>query len=201
MLMMLKTYFKDSFGFAIRCIWIVVIIIPSLWVFLEVLHSAGILSKMDLPAWVQAIGSILAIFYSVRIANAQHKKNIELRYADEVAQYQKLVGYAAFVIAGMKETVSLLKSRDSDVTNLKRHISILEESASVLKEVGIDSIKNLDLSITWIQLRHVLSDFINEALKEGTVEAIVRLRLHHMERSVQRAEELESEMLVASENL
>lgn len=156
---------------------------------------------MDVPAWVQAIGSILAIIYAVRIADAQHAKNSERVRIEEVEQYQKLVGYVGFVKNGMSAAVMSLTSVEANVVDLKRYVALLQDSAEVLSQVGLDNVKNMELAITWIHFRHILFDFINEASKEDELSSVIEFRLPHMQLSLERAETCEKEMLEMSDNI
>ncbi|MGY2135281.1 hypothetical protein ACW9I8_01520 [Pseudomonas reactans] len=199
--MSIKSDLTASSGFAIRCLWGCLIVVPSVWVLLEALNDSGALAHMDVPAWVQAIGSILAIIYAVRIADAQHAKNSERVRIEEVEQYQKLVGYVGFVKNGMSAAVMSLTSVEANVVDLKRYVALLQDSAEVLSQVGLDNVKNMELAITWIHFRHILFDFINEASKEDDLSSVIEFRLPHMQLSLERAEACEKEMLEMSDNI
>jgi hypothetical protein len=150
---------------------------------------------------VQAVGSILAIVYAVNISNSQHKRAQDLRREEALAQLQRLAGFFGYVIGGMSATVEHLESESPDLANAHRHIELLEESSAVLKGIGLDGIRNIELSSSWIKLRFVLSDFIGVAKKGATIDDLKNNYLPHMKRSLERAERCQSEVLELGESV
>lgn len=183
---------------AVFCPW------PSAHNVLMLLTAIFLLSLINLTAsewasWVQAVGSILAIMYAVNIANSQHRRSEKLRRDEIASQYQRLVGIVGFSLGGMTTTVEYLESGKSDMEDLSRHIELLEESAAVIKGVGLDGIRHIELSSNWAHLRFIVSDFISVAKKGKNIEEVCTIFLPHMKRSLMRAEECRESMLEPDE--
>lgn len=121
-----------------------------------------------LASWVQAVGSICAIIYAVRIANKQFQRSTELQKTEEILQSQRLIGYAGRVISAMRTTYDGIESYRYGVDEILRSVIELKDISAVVNDVGIDSIKNLDLCIEWIHLRHSLTRFISALERERT---------------------------------
>lgn len=158
-----KSLLKPWFSVANVCIFLAVLFLVCL------IFRVYEFSKSDIAAWVQAVGSILAIVYSVRVANRQHQRTIELRAKDDVSQGVRLIGYAGHVMGLMGDTMQSIDSFNDELQDVHRRLRLLQDTHKVLSEVGLDSIRNLDLCIEWIQLRHALFAFISEIEKHQKI--------------------------------
>jgi len=190
----MKKLFLESAPFAIRCLWVCLIIAPTTWVVFSSLKTVVPFSSADFAAWIQAIGSIAAIIGAVWVSRAQTQRDEQRRRIDETEEYVKLAGFTSYVIGAMQETISHLEHESPEFQDVERHLWLLEECGDVLKSVSFHSIKGVILATKWVQLRQVLIDFIREGRLEKNVEMIRMFRLPFMRRSLQRAINIQSEI-------
>ncbi|NMZ25061.1 hypothetical protein HBO02_21825 [Pseudomonas proteolytica] len=130
--------------------------------------SCWIEGHPGLASWVQAFGSISAIIYAVRIANKQFQRSVEQQKKEEVLQNQRLVGYAGRVFGAMKDTFEGIENYGYGVDERLRSVIDLKDIAEVVENVGLDNVKDLDLCIEWIHLRHCLKKFISALERDRT---------------------------------
>lgn len=123
--------------------------------------SCWIEGHPGLASWVQAFGSIGAIIYAVRIANKQFQRSVEQQKKEEVLQNQRLVGYSGRVFVAMKNTFEGIENYGYGVDEIQRSVIDLKDIAEIVGNVGLDNVKDLDLCIEWIHLRHCLKKFIS----------------------------------------
>lgn len=121
-----------------------------------------------LASWVQAVGSICAIIYAVRIANKQFQRTVDQQNKEEILQNQRLIGYAGRVVGTMRSTYTGIERYEYGIDEIQRCRIDLNDIALVMKDISIDNIKNLDICIEWIHLRHCLTNFVSALERDRT---------------------------------
>ncbi|WP_043309533.1 hypothetical protein [Pseudomonas sp. ML96] len=79
--------------FTVWWVWVMVMVIPSLWLLIGVFVHFGVLNG-DSPGWVQAVGSIAAVFAAVLIANKQDEQQAQERKSKDRVVSNLVVGVA-----------------------------------------------------------------------------------------------------------
>ncbi|MEF0144351.1 MULTISPECIES: hypothetical protein [Pseudomonas] len=152
-----------------------------------------------LASWVQAVGSICAIIYAVRIANKQFQRTVDQQNKEETLQNQRLIGYAGRVVGAMRSTYTGIECYEYGVDEILRCKIDLKDIALVMKDINIDNIKNLDICIQWVHLRHCLTNFVSALERDRTFSN--SSMLEEMALILHSAAECEDDMLKFAESM
>ena len=191
-----KTLLLGSAPFALRTLWVCLIGGPTAWVLMTSVNSIVPVTSSEIAAWVQALGSIGAIIGAVWISVQHHRKEEERRAKEESDQFVKLAGLAAWTVESMRQTLDHIEMQEAGFHNYQRHLSLLDETAVVLKAVDINAIHSVHLATKWTQLGQILFDFISEGKKDDSIEKLRLLRVAHMRRNMDRAVNVLNEVYV-----
>lgn len=195
--MNVKTLLLCSVPFALKTLWVCLIAGPTAWVLMTSVKSIVPVTSSEMAAWVQAFGSIGAIIGAVWISMQHHRKEEERRAKEESDQFVKLAGLAAWTVESMRQTLEHVEMPEAGFHNYQRHLSLLDETAVVLKAVDINAIHSVHLATKWTQLGQILFDFIREGKKDDSIEKLRLLRIPHMRRSLDRAAKVLDEVYVS----
>lgn len=88
-----QSNFHDIRLFTVYWLWLLALGIPTLWLLIGVFEHFGVLDK-DSPGWVQAVGSIAAVFAAVLIANKQGRQQFQERQSKGLVVSHLVVGVA-----------------------------------------------------------------------------------------------------------
>ncbi|OBS35910.1 hypothetical protein [Pseudomonas syringae] len=189
----------DSAPFAIRTLWVCLIVGPTTWVIFSSGKSFLPGSSIELAAWVQAFGSIGAIVGAIFISRQQYQRDAKRLEEERQSQSVKLAGIAAWSVESMHQTILHLEMHDAGFHNYQRHLDMLDETAAVLRSVDINSIRDIELAMKWTQLGQFLADLIREGRKDDSIMKVRMLRLPHMRRSHERAQEAERVIMASAD--
>lgn len=187
----------DSAPFAIRTLWVCLIVGPTAWVLLSSGKAFLPGSSTELAAWVQAFGSIGAIVGAVFISRQQYQRDAKRLEEERQSQSIKLGGIVVWAVESLHQTIFHVEMPDAGFHNYQRHLDLLDETLAVLRSVDINAIRDVELATKWTQLGQVVADFIREGRKEDSLMKVRMMRLPHMRRSYSRAKEIET-IVVAS---
>ena len=150
---------------AVILIWLVVLALLSLRIFLP----DDWLTKETFPAWVQGIGSVLAIFASVALYRRQNE-DARKRESDQAQRSELRVAHA--LVATMEEAFRAAELTDLRLGNLETHEDhiypwLVLESAAGLRElrrkIGAFPLTQLP-SADWIELLSAFNQNFDQML-------------------------------------
>lgn len=141
------------------------------------------------PAWVQAIGSVMAIIVGVRIASRQHDRDQEWRISDRAEQnYGLALRLDAFVTEYHRLVCNVLPKGDGNIAGDQAVARLLEDLKARLDsnfDDDLDHARQVEISNTRSKLAAVI--FTLRHRFDGPEG--LRMRAEHIELSQQMAEE------------
>jgi hypothetical protein len=100
----------STFSFALKTFW-VCLFVSLFFVLVEISLKFGFsLKSSDVASWVQAIGSIVAIWGAFIIANRQSATQALQKRGDEQARHNRVIGVVLLLAQNQKEQLRLLHS-------------------------------------------------------------------------------------------
>lgn len=154
-----KDLIYSTFSFALKTFWVCLFVSTFAVLFVITLKFGFSLKSSDVASWVQAIGSIAAIWGAFAIANRQSNTQALQRRKDEQARHDRAIAVVLLLAKNQKEQLRLLHST---LANAKRdfgentinpyleknwhlrwpaHIEILK--AVDINELGAEQVKRL----------------------------------------------------------
>ncbi len=157
--MKIKDALRESAPFAIRTMWVCLLVAPTVWVLGGSLLPVVNIGSSELASWVQAIGSIAAILIAVWVASSQRRAQLQ----DEKARSQLVECHVRSLAERSKRAVTI-QSRER--INLKSSLNLI----SGLRH-SLDNINLLDLpSVQLLEPVSTLRDALR-GLEGGMLEA------------------------------
>ncbi|WP_162558092.1 cbb3-type cytochrome c oxidase subunit I [Pseudomonas aeruginosa] len=149
--------FKMPENMKLASIWVV-------WGFLSLgvlgwgLHIAiaSVGCSIDMPAWIQAIGSIAAILVAVGVGHYQAMSQRKLVQEEESDRLRKIVGMAKY--AGKLALVANVRSlSNSQLIGLQEN---LKEVAEIGRSIQFVDVPLPEAAFGWVELRHAIRDIL-----------------------------------------
>lgn len=116
------------------------------------------------PAWVQAVGSILAIFSAVYVVNLQNKKNREINYNIEISkkiyELDSLMGVFK-VVYRIFLTLDRNMEKKKKIANKKTDIAVPIRAWHQMVDILMDSQSKFSYSISTRIALHLLAEIQN----------------------------------------
>lgn len=160
----------------VMCLLVVVWLISLGWPYDEVA-----------AAWVQAIGSIGAIFIAVWVFDRQSRLQISVTQAQELEQTKKIVAVARYTWLVSRNALAFVEFK-SDRDDLNSFKVSLEECVFLLKQVEFIQIANTEIALAWLELRHAVSDVQRSVEQELSGQGFTGTDLIKMRLAVERAD-------------
>lgn len=147
---------SESTNFALKLLWFVLIVFPCGWLLIVSLKIYGITFPADAPAWVQAVGSIAAIWGAFMVVNIQHNRAIADRVAAELKSKLKkklLIARLAqdtFMHLGFLQNALEQSFADYGTPSLSKYVIEGNDSrwkllSETLKSVVVDDLEGIQL--------------------------------------------------------
>ncbi|MCG9956097.1 hypothetical protein MID92_019160 [Pseudomonas aeruginosa] len=126
------------------------------WSLHVILASVGRVNEM--PAWVQAIGSIGAIVAAIWVVSAQSRHQIELLKKQEAEALKKVVAIARYANNVNQVAIEVLLESNSAHEDIELALLGLRRAEALLIELPFHLIPESEASIGWIELRFVTTE-------------------------------------------
>lgn len=155
-----------------------IVVIPIAATSLSLLIVLGIgwdLSKSEWAAWVQAIGSITAIFVALWVVQIQHAKEVSLKKEVERQNHRRQLSTLKWIYNSVAETCSSSANKvGHDNIRWDLESEILAERRKLLLSVPFDQHPNPGLLIRTQELGHLLqlAITVSNALQQPRSEKI-----------------------------
>ena len=167
------------------------------WALYALLESFG--ATKDAAAWVQAVGSVLAIIVAIFVANMQYEIASRAAKANQLELLEKIRAVADHVAVTSLNAGRELRngSRDSSIVN--RFELSLRDCEYLIREVSFDKVPGVETAMGWLELRAAVVDVLHavrEIQMAGNASIPMRI-IHGMELAVQRADRARARILAA----
>lgn len=124
--------------FTVWWLWLLMLGIPALWLLIGIFAHFGVLDK-ESPDWVQAVGSIAAVFAAVLVANRQGQQQVRERQNKDRVVSHLVVGVAKRAAAVSSLLFQSFNDLQQQVKETNEEILTTVES-SVLALRGINPV-------------------------------------------------------------
>ncbi|WP_429213153.1 hypothetical protein [Metapseudomonas resinovorans] len=178
--------YKWEFRPIVVAVWLVVspaVALPLLWFYSipwDWLDSL-VWDKETAPAWVQAVGSILAVGVAIWVSWYQGKQMLRLEVRRETEMIKKVLGVAKYCGRVAFACIDCLQERERVASELAFLDSGLTDCEYLLRQVEFDVVPGVEASLAWLELRHVVRD-VHLSLK-ATIEDCAYQAIHLAEYS------------------
>ncbi|MBA6101718.1 hypothetical protein [Pseudomonas monteilii] len=132
-----QSVFREMGFFTVWWLWLLIMGIPTLWLLVGTFEHFGVLDT-DSPGWVQAIGSIAAVFAAVLIANRQGQQQIRERQSRD-----KVVSLIVVDVAMRAAAVSSLLFQSFN--ELQQQVMETNEEILTTVESQVLALRGIDL--------------------------------------------------------
>ncbi len=138
--------------------------------FLYVRHPPE--SSSDFAAWVQALGSVVAIFAAVKVVNIQHELELERaaaedqsRRAEALQAWSGLFNAVAGHVAECRKFISTQDNSPWRVSDILDAVAACTEAAERLNTAPLNGWQELEPAVTGIALCRRLRTHLTETLR------------------------------------
>lgn len=146
------------------------------WALFVVLEAFD--SKRDAAAWVQAVGSVLAIIAAIAVANESNRRAAQVARRAESQLLDKLTSVAAYVAAISQNAYTELRHGSSDRRTVERFEVSLRDCDYLLKEIPFSQIPGAEAAIAWLELRGAVQDVLQDVRTvKSTAQGQLELRV------------------------
>lgn len=147
---------------SVATIWIV-------WLFLAIGSMGWALfvlldafdAKKDAAAWVQAVGSVLAIIVAIAVANAQTQRAYSAAKQAEKELLDKLFVVAKFVADVSNNAYEYLRKNSGDGRMVSKFEVSLRDCDYLMREVQFNEVPRAEAAIGWLELRTAVRDVLH----------------------------------------
>lgn len=151
--------FKFPPEITLTTIWVV-------WLFLAIGALGGALfvlldafdAKRDAAAWVQAVGSVVAILIAVWVANKQSQERIETLRSQNNELLKKIYGVAKYAAQVSANTFFYLGQEQPEDEIVRKFLGALRDCETLSREVSFVQVPLSEVALGWLELRHAISD-------------------------------------------
>jgi hypothetical protein len=147
-------------------------------------------AKKDAAAWVQAVGSVLAIIVAIAVASSQNQRAYKSAKQAERELLDKLFGVANFVADVSGTASSYLSDNAGDRRMVSRFEISLRDCDYLMREVQFNEVPRAEAAIGWLELRVAVRDVLHcvQTIKEGKPGGVSMLVIFDMEAAAIAAE-------------
>lgn len=189
--------------FTVWWLWLLMLGIPTLWLLVGVFVHFGVLDK-DSPGWVQAVGSIAAVFAAVLIANEQGRQQARERQSKDRVVSHLVVGVAARAAAVSSLLFQSFNDLQQQVKETNEEIlTTVESQVLALRGINPVDLPRPEMVEPFLRIRAAMeqSHVMANLLANGRDGYVDRLRcataFAHNSQAVHRAaEELQQAALI-----
>ena len=156
-------------------------------------------AKKDAAAWVQAVGSVLAIIVAIAVASSQNQRAYQAAKQVERELLDKLFVVANFVADVSGNASSYLSDNASDRRMVSRFEISLRDCDYLMREVQFNEVPRAEAAIGWLELRAAVRDVLHavQTIKEGKPGGVPMLVIYDMEAAAIAAENARSRINAA----
>jgi dsDNA-binding SOS-regulon protein len=124
-------------------------------------------------AWVQAVGSVLAIIVAVAVARNQSQQMLRAAKEAERELLDKLLVVAKFVMEVSNNAYMCLEDDAGDTHLISRFEASLQECNYLLREIQFDEVPRAEAAIGWLELRAAARDVLHyvQVIQSGKLTA------------------------------
>jgi len=147
-------------------------------------------AKKDAAAWVQAVGSVLAIIVAIAVASSQNQRAYKAAKQAERELLDKLFVVANFVADVSVNASSYLTDNSSDKRMVTRFEVSLRDCDYLMREVQFNEVPRAEAAIGWLELRAAVRDVLHgvQSIQAGKPGGISMLIIYDMEAAAMAAE-------------
>lgn len=135
-------------------------------------------AKKDAAAWVQAVGSVLAIIVAIAVASSQNQRAYQAAKQAERELLDKLLVVANFVADVSVNASSYLSDNTGDIRMVSRFEVSLRDCDCLMREVQFNEVPRAQAAIGWLELRAAVRDVLHgvqtiQGAKPGSISMLV----------------------------
>jgi len=135
-------------------------------------------AKKDAAAWVQAVGSVLAIIVAIAVASSQNQRAYQAAKQAERELLDKLLVVANFVADVSVNASSYLRDNTGDIRMVSRFEISLRDCDYLMREVQFNEVPRAQAAIGWLELRAAVRDVLHgvqtiQEAKSGSISILV----------------------------
>ena len=135
-------------------------------------------AKKDAAAWVQAVGSVLAIIVAIAVASSQNQRAYQAAKQTERELLDKLLVVANFVADVSVNASSYLSDNTGDIRMVSRFEVSLRDCDYLMREVQFNEVPRAQAAIGWLELRAAVRDVLHgvqtiQEAKAGNISILV----------------------------
>lgn len=170
---------------SIWSVWILLAIGALGWALFVVLDAFD--AKKDAAAWVQAVGSVVAILIAIWVANRQSDERIEAMQSQDNELLKKIYGVAKYATQVSVNSYSYISQEHPEQGIVLKLIASLQECESLSKEVSFIQVPISEVALGWLELRHAVRDVREHAQRFLSDPAFDNRDRYNMELAKNRA--------------
>lgn len=118
-------------------------------------------AKKDAAAWVQAVGSVLAIIVAIAVANTQNQRARRTEIYAERELLDKLLVVATFVAEVSRNAAQYLGNNAGDKHMVTKFYVSLGDCDYLMREVQFNQVPRAEAAIGWLELRAAARDVLH----------------------------------------
>ncbi|UWF51961.1 hypothetical protein NYP20_13735 [Pseudomonas sp. N3-W] len=140
-------------------------------------------AKKDAAAWVQAVGSVLAIIVAIAVASSQNQRAYQTAKQEERELLNKLCVVANFVAEVSNNASSYLSDNAGDKRMVSRFEISLRDCDYLMREVQFNEVPRAEAAVGWLELRAAVRDVLHgvQTIQEGKRGGVSMLVIYDME--------------------
>lgn len=117
-------------------------------------------------AWIQAIGSILAICYAFYIADGENRRREARDAQEQVDRLSRLEAIAKYVVH-LSSVIEAESRKSSAWKATGTLLHSVESAKELVAQINIETISGVDQILAWLEVRQVIVEF-EAALTSGS---------------------------------
>ncbi|WP_434573065.1 hypothetical protein [Pseudomonas sp. Z3-8] len=147
-------------------------------------------AKKDAAAWVQAVGSVLAIIVAIAVASSQNQRAYQAGKQAERELLDKLFAVANFVANVSGDASRYLSDNAGDRRMVSRLEVSMRDCDYLMREVQFNEVPRAEAAIGWLELRAAVRDVLHgiQIIQEAKPGGISMLVIYDIEAAAIAAE-------------
>lgn len=141
---------------SIWVVWLSIAIGALGWSLFVLLDAFDV--KKDAAAWVQAVGSVVAILIAVWVANRESVERAEAMKNQDKELLKKVYGVAKYAAQISVTTFTHVNQECPEEELLRKLLRSLEECESLSREVSFIQVPVAEVALGWLELRRAVSE-------------------------------------------
>lgn len=181
--------FPPTLGMAtVWVVWLFMAIGVLGWALFVLLDAFD--AKKDAAAWVQAVGSVLAIIVAIAVANEQNQRAFRAAKQAERELLQKLNVVANTVADASNNASKYLRNNSGDRLKLSQFEVSVRGCDNLMREVQFKEVPGAEAAIEWLALRAAVGDLLHniQVIQQTETGKVSMTVIYDMESAAERVD-------------